>query len=101
MRHFGTLAFVFILAAAFAVPVAAQAIGMSFGGRVIAIKPCTGGIQIAIAPAGRFQPLYVWSAATIGLPPFRIGQYILGIADLPLVLGTCAGQRIQRDGVGL
>jgi hypothetical protein len=80
---------------------AAAAIGTSFGGRILWVHPCSGGIQIAIAPAGPFQPLYVYSVGTIGLPPIHPGQYILGIADAPVFTGTCVGQRIQRDGVSL
>lgn len=98
-----------------ALPLAADALGTSFGGRVVLWSPCltpTGpGFWITIRPAGIFPITYIWGPGSLGLPPLHVAQQILGIADVPY---SCTvpvpfppyavplyGQRIQIDGVGL
>jgi hypothetical protein len=75
----------------FALPLSASAqflTGISFGGRVLTVIPCTGGmLHVTIAPAGVFPAAYIWTPATITNlvgPPVPGGQ-ILGIADVPFV----------------
>ena len=92
------------------VPLSASALGLSFGGRIVAIYPTclNGGIWVAISPAGPHQPFYIWTPATLTYsagPPKSIGQQILGVADIPYVCVVSwypyvqlVGERIQFMG---
>lgn len=75
---------------------AAQAKGVSFGGRIAALLPCVSylgpSMWVTIVPAPfTKQPLYIWTPETLrGVPPtpdlpppFAPLQQILGIADIP------------------
>ncbi len=73
----------------FFAPLSASAIGFSFGGRIVAVVPCSGGMRhVTIAPAGVFPVTYIWTPTTVtysvGRPRFP-GQQILGVADIPFV----------------
>ncbi len=61
----------------------------SFGGRVVTVLPCSGGmIHITIIPSGLFPISYIWTPATITKlygPPVLPGQQVLGTADIPFV----------------
>ncbi len=67
---------------------ASAAFGFSFGGRVLFIVPCSGGMyQVTILPAGKFPISYIYTPFTITKsvgPPLPGGQ-VLGIADIPFV----------------
>jgi len=99
-----------LVAATVSMPRVAHALGTSFGGRIFIFKPCHIGpmpaIWISIIPAGPFQPIYIWTPATLTFlsgPPSHAGQEILGVADTPI---TCSigiyplppGQRMQIVG---
>ena len=92
MRPFSKTLLAVCLAAGFLFPVSANALGFSFGGRIIKVVPCVSGLgpslHVPIKPAGVFAPMYIWTPATLtGLfgPPRTIGQQVLGIADIPYV----------------
>lgn len=61
----------------------------SFGGRVLSVIPCSGGmIHITILPAGFFPVSYIWTPFTVTKlygPPTHPGQQVLGLADVPFV----------------
>ncbi|KKW36245.1 hypothetical protein A2852_00905 [Candidatus Adlerbacteria bacterium RIFCSPHIGHO2_01_FULL_54_23] len=105
MHPVSRFAIIIALVAGLSAPLHASALGFSFGGRVISIPvPCfglPGFFGVAIIPAGRFSPFYVWGPGTIGLPPLHPGQQILGIYDLPLLCNGVPGFRIQYDGVSI
>ena len=79
-----------LAAVLFLAPVGAHALGISFGGRVTSAIPCLStlgpSLHVTIFPAGRFPISYIWTSATITKlagPPTRVGQSILGLADIP------------------
>ncbi|OGC83625.1 hypothetical protein A3D68_00380 [Candidatus Adlerbacteria bacterium RIFCSPHIGHO2_02_FULL_52_17] len=83
---------IFMLAAligVMGVPFVASAFGTSFGGRIISVIPCSGGMRhITIIPAGVFPISYIWTPFTITYSvgaPRRPGQQVLGVADIPFV----------------
>ncbi|MCC7500871.1 hypothetical protein IT396_03705 [Candidatus Nomurabacteria bacterium] len=91
------------------IPSPAAALGVSFGGRIVAVTPCIGGlgpsIWVKIIPAGIFPVAYVWTPLTLTYlagPPRNIGQQVLGVADTPYVckVGTVplVGLRMQIVG---
>lgn len=99
-RQFMVVAFAAVL---FAAPLAAHALGISVGGRIIALTPCVSplgpSIWLTVLSARATDPLvpepYIWTPLTFRTlvpptptlpPPTHIGQQILGIADLPF---TC------------
>lgn len=105
------LAFLGILS----VPLTAGAVGVSFGGRVLSVLPCTGGLfhvtilafRLGVIPS--FEP-YIWTPATVTKlygPPLVVGQQLLGVADVPLVCNVIAsplflpGLRMQTVGTSL
>jgi hypothetical protein len=61
----------------------------SFGGRVVAIVPCSGGmLHVTIIPAGLFPVTYIWTpftATKLYGPPIHPGQQLVGLADIPFV----------------
>lgn len=61
----------------------------SFGGKVISVVPCSGGmLHVTIIPAG-IQPItYIWTPLTITKlvgPPVAPGMQVLGLYDVPFV----------------
>ncbi len=82
----------------FALVSPASALGLSFGGHISLIIPCSGGLWVQIISA-RTGDLgtpehYIWTPATITYlagPPSFIGQGILGVADAPFVCFTADG----------
>ncbi len=79
-----------LLAASFALPLSASAaaFGFSFGGKILSVIPCSGGMRhVVILPAGLFPIAYIWTPATITKlagPPLPGGQ-VLGVAGIPFV----------------
>lgn len=61
----------------------------SFGGRIVSVIPCSGGmLHVTIVPAGLFPVQYIWTPFTITKlygPPLHPGQQLLGLADVPFV----------------
>lgn len=84
----------FMLTGSMLVPLSASAAGFSFGGKVITVLPCSGGmLHVTIIPAGAFPVTYIWTPFTITKsvgPPLPGGQ-ILGVADIPFVCFVGAG----------
>ena len=77
-----------LLALTLVVPLSASAAFFSFGGRVLAVTPCSSGLYVTIFPAGIFPIAYIWTPATITFsagPPRTPGQQILGLYDIPYV----------------
>ena len=89
MRRLGTSILLSTLVVLFLAPtIASAAIGFSFGGKVLTVLPCSGGMfHVTILPAGRFPAAYIWTPFTVtkmtGIP-VPSGQ-VLGIADIPFV----------------
>ena len=79
------------LCGVFLAPLSASAVGISFGGRVAAVVPCSGGMLHVTILGAHFFPVpefYIWTPATITKsygPPLVIGQQVLGVADFPLI----------------
>ncbi len=63
----------------------------SFGGRIIAVVPCSGGMLHVTILAARVVPkpeFYIWTpftATKMAGPPRNPGQQVLGLADIPFV----------------
>jgi len=75
-----------VLAGSFLLPISASAVGVPFGGLVTATIPC----HIGPVPALYINVLGFSFIETAGTVPYlyyvpRIGQYILGLADVPIV----------------
>ncbi|TSC68471.1 MAG: hypothetical protein G01um101456_626 [Parcubacteria group bacterium Gr01-1014_56] len=88
MHRITRLSLSILLVGLLVAPLSASAYGISFGGRVLFVVPCSGGMrQITILPAGRFPISYIWTPFTITKsvgPPVPGGQ-VYGIADVPFV----------------
>ena len=97
MRILSNLFVAMLIAVGLCVPLAAGAVGVSFGGRVIGMNFCVNGaIQFTIKPAGALPITYLWTPVTRNNPIFNtparppfFGQQVLGVA-LPAVIG-CFG----------
>ena len=60
----------------------------SFGGKIVAVVPCSAGLHVTIVPAGLLPVSYIWTPATITFsagPPRNPGQQILGLYDTPFI----------------
>jgi len=81
-----------LLITSFAAPLAVSAAGLTFGGRVLGVIPCSGGmLWVSILSARGLVPhpeFYIWTPLTVTKsfgPPYHPGQQVLGVADLPFV----------------
>ena len=79
------------IAAMFLIPISTSALGLlgeSFGGQIIDMNFCANGGIVVTLRSATFPGLpvesYIWTAGlTFGVPPWHIGQSIMGVADIP------------------
>jgi hypothetical protein len=95
MHSLNRVLVLFLIVGALSMPLSASAaLGKSFGGKVLTMLPCSGGmIFYTILPAGKFPVSYIWTPGTItksaGLP--LPGGQVIGTADLPWVCSLGGG----------
>jgi hypothetical protein len=95
MHSLNRVVLLFLILGALSLPLSASAaLGRPFGGKIITMIPCSGGMfYYVILPAGAFPISYIWTPATItmlaGLP--KIGGQVIGNADLPWVCSVGGG----------